>query len=199
MVEGSTDLAIKRQLILRIMEKDQSALGDLAILCGTCVMPVIERKYRDLLDEAEIGAVLNQVVYNVWRSLGSFDPAKGTFEGWLYRIAEREAINCLRSDKSEGGTIVLEFDPPTAARRLDDTSVTDQPLVKELLVVIETLPRLQRAVIRADLAAGERADDHRLARRHGSTVNSIRATRTIARKKIRDSMLRRADDGKKDE
>jgi DNA-directed RNA polymerase specialized sigma24 family protein len=155
-------------------------------------MPTLASRFRDVLDEMELGAVLNAVVFNVWRSAGSFNPAKGNLEGWLYRIAEREAVNRIRQGRPAGDTTLLDFDPPLIGRRPDDTSFTDQPRVKELLAAIDQLPRLQRAVIRADLAAGDKADDERLALQHDSNVNSIRATRTIARKKLRD-MLERSE------
>jgi DNA-directed RNA polymerase specialized sigma24 family protein len=139
--------------------------------------------------------VLNAAVYNVWRSAGSFDPSKGDLAGWLYRIAQREVVNCLRQSKGNHGVAALDVEPAIKGRRPDDTSITDQPVVKELLEVIENLPHLQRAVIQADLAADGRADDERLARLHNSTVASVRATRTTARKKIREAMQHRIEGG----
>ena len=197
MGDGSSESSGTRRLILRLMERDEDALRDLADHCSSNTMCVLERKYYELLDASEFAAVLNQVVYNVWRSIGSYDPSKGSFDGWLYRIAEREVVNCLRQDKSGGAAAMLEFDPSVDGRRPDDSSFTDPPVVKELLNVIENLSPLQKAIVLADLASGDKADDERLARMHGSTVPSVRASRSIARKKIREAMPDQAYDGRK--
>lgn len=196
MADRSTEVRNDRQLVLRIIERDQDAVANLVEFLQERVMPVLAYRYRELLDEMELASVLNSVVLNVWRSAGTFDPARGNLEGWLYRIAEREAINRIRRDSAAKETTMVDFEPSLKARRPDDTSWTDQPRVKRLLAAIEQLPRLQRAVIRADLAAGDQADDERLARQHDTTVNSIRVTRSVARKKLRDLLQRtEQDDG----
>lgn len=67
-------------------------------------------------------------------------------------------------------------------------------LVADLNSVIEKLPRVQKAIILADLAAGERADDEHLAASLGNTVNSIRVSRNKARKRIGEELTKRGHD-----
>ena len=69
------------------------------------------------------------------------------------------------------------------AERIDD------PRLEGLCRAIEALPPLQKAIIKADLAAGGLADAGRLAEIHGTSKNTI----YVSRSKARETLKRQAE------
>ena len=187
------------ELILRILGGEQQALVELIQEFAARVEKSMTKRFSDVLDVEEIEGAVNAAACNVWRSASQFNPAAGSLGGWFYKIAEREVYNCIRTH--ELGDVPLDWDPTEPVRKSwGSTSYhTNGDLISALNKVIDQLPRLQKEVVLADLAAGERADDQRLADRLGSTVNAIRVSRSGARKRIREEIIKLGydpDDGR---
>lgn len=119
----------------------------------------------------------------------TFDSSKGTLGGWFLGIARNEARAVLRKKGKTGSSFVqLDFDPPFPAEEDECLSEADEQIRLALEEAIEKLPSQQRAIIEADLAAGERADNERLAEELKTTVQSIQASRWKARQRLREIM-----------
>lgn len=79
---------------------------------------------------------------------------------------------------------------PRPGRR-PSTRQADDKRLKDLEEVIEALPPLQRAIIRADIAADGTADNGRLAELHATSKNSVYVSRNKAHEAIRKGMQQR--------
>ena len=123
-----------------------------------------------------------------------YDESKGSLRVWFYKIAHNAARDILRGEKRHEA-IPLEFDPPQPAevdaQEDDHDHPEQQKLSLDLREAVASLPRLQKAIIEADLASGGTADSQRLAQALGSTVNSIYVSRSQAISKLREDMRRR--------
>lgn len=148
-----------------------------------------------MLDDMQIDEALSQASQRVWKNGRRFDPSLGTLRSWLYVIAR----NCARR--------VLEVERRNSALRyVDDLDSAAQPqpaepsepegrpwepsFVIDLRHCIHGLPRMQRAIVLADLAAGGSAPAKDLAATLETSTNSVYVSRNHARKAIRTAMLR---------
>jgi len=134
------------------------------------------------LDAAEIHDIL---VDAILRLMETFDPLRGSPAGWLVFLAHRAAIDKLRSPRTS-----LEPREPLADQPAANGLPTPlegliyQERLAEIRAALCSLSDLERAIIEADLDAGEPADAARLAARLGTTTGSIYAARRRARKKL---------------
>lgn len=109
-----SDRQLLSDALRRVGEKSQSALQEVysrthAKLFGLCL--------RILGDEGEAEDALQDTYIKVWKSAGSFDPARSSPITWLAAIARNGAIDRLRSQGKSRSTQPIE-----AARDVADLS-----------------------------------------------------------------------------
>ena len=82
------------QLIAAIKQKDQKAFYALYDKYAGALYGVIIRMCRDsgLAEE-----LLQESFLKVWNKIDQFDPEKGRFYTWAYRIARNTALNAMRN------------------------------------------------------------------------------------------------------
>ena len=161
---------------------------------GPKVRGWLRKRFGEVLSEIELGEAFNQATYNVWRFADRFDETKGNFGSWYLRIAYRTAQGILRRETKHLSRN-LEYDPaydPAVDHSKDDRdrSYYSDECVSDLQAIVNgRLKGLQRAIVLADLLAGEQADSERLAEVQNTSVNTIKVSRNKARKNIRKWML----------
>lgn len=183
------------QFIQQILQRDENALRAVIARFGGQICNSLKKRFNPTLSEQDLEECFNQAAWKLWRFANKFDPGKASLGTWFYKIAERKVLDHLRSDSSDA--VRLEVDPPGEARRKSTDSTSQRGnggLLQDLYAVIEKLPRLQKAIILADLEAGERANDEELAKALNTTINSIRVSRNKARKRIYKEMTARNHD-----
>lgn len=126
---------------------------------------------------------------SIWHAAIRFDEAKGTLRAWAFVIARNCALRILQTRRrtilrSESDLDLIAAKttvrhPPTAERLR---------MLADLQACIAKLPRLQQAVIRADLEAGNAMPAEELATRLGTTPNSIYVSRLKGRQGLRAAM-----------
>jgi RNA polymerase sigma-70 factor (ECF subfamily) len=111
-------------LIRRSQTGDKGAFSDLF------------HKYKNLvyrtaylmLDNADDAQdVLQEVFIQVHKSLSTFQPSKGAFTTWLYRITVNHCLNRRRKRR----LFVLSFDQVSSALLIDHTSLLENQLAEE--------------------------------------------------------------------
>ncbi len=134
--------------------------------------------------------------HNVWRFADRFKPSEGDFGSWLIRIVQRAALSIIRGEKKHVAK-ELEFDPEhdPADHCEDDPpecGSAEMTRVEMMEDIIENeLTGFEQIVARADLAVGGTADSHRLATENSKSLNTVYATRSKVREKIRSRILER--------
>jgi RNA polymerase sigma factor (sigma-70 family) len=195
MADDSSSHADEEALAIRMMDKEEEALSEVLGLYGAMVKGWLIKRFSSDLQPAEIDEAFNVAIFNLWRFAHKFDKSKGSLGGWFLRIAQRAALSVLRREK-EHQAKHLEYDPAyDPAGECLDSSEDPSPdkqtkkRLKDLNEVIDALPPLQRAIKRADIAAGGTADAGRLAEIHGTSNNSIYVSRAKGHEAIKNGML----------
>ncbi len=188
--DGST--VTDSDIALMMAEKDQNGLRLFLERYGGRIKAYLVKYYSSVLHEGELEEALNAAVYNIWRFADRYHEGKGFLSSWCIRIAQRAAQSIVRREmkyRSKNLEYDVSYDPagdPPVEETAEGLDQADDPRLENLHRAIETLPSLQRAIIKADLAAGNGlADAGRLAEIYGTSKNSIYVSRSKARENLK--------------
>lgn len=74
------------------------------------LMYSICKKYSE--NQQTIVSLINEGFLKIFMNIGTFDPAKGNFEGWAKKIIINTAIDYMRSQKNENKLVLFEDNQP---------------------------------------------------------------------------------------
>jgi RNA polymerase sigma-70 factor (ECF subfamily) len=138
-------------LAARVARGDRTALDALYDRHASTVLGLAIRITGERTSAEDI---LQETFWRIWQNAGSYQPERGLFTGWLFRIARNLAIDAYRRHSVRPQTIPAEMadaDPILDRIPDPDINVTEQAQsnVRNELVrdAMKTLPREQRQVI----------------------------------------------------
>ena len=172
------------------VERREAALEELLRKHGGIVKGTVRKQFGSQLAYGEEHEVLIRTAAKVWKYAHSFDDTKAKLTTWLVSIALREAIDLIAENQPDFdlvGEEVLDARFFESGSEEEPTK-EDKKVVRDLNLVVSRLPKLQRAIIEADLACGDVADGERLAELHGTSKNSIYVSRNKAHATIEREM-----------
>ncbi|MEO1487602.1 MAG: RNA polymerase sigma factor [Bacteroidota bacterium] len=85
------------QLTKRVAEGDERALYQLYNKYSSAIYGVILRMCRD---EDQAKDLLQETFVKIWKNIDGYDPEKGRFYTWAYRIARNTVLNSIRKQKN---------------------------------------------------------------------------------------------------
>ena len=168
--------------------RDPEGLARLLGDHGGLVRACLRMEFGNALDDLEIDEAMNSMVINVWRS-HSFDATKGTLRAWATVIARNCALQILRLRMRRSIPSRPDLDHFAVAPPNQKLSLSERERQRaDLHECMKRLPPLQRAVLQADFDAGCSVPAEPLAKKFGTTTNSIYVSRQKARKALREAM-----------
>lgn len=181
------------EIVAMLRAGGEEGLRQILRVYGPRVKWLLKDRFGDLLADLDAAAVLNEALLKVYTSIGMFDPSKGTLGTWFWRIAMNTARDLLRGQRRHRHEPLTEdpYEPGEPGESLAEEETMPAPVLRDLQEAIESLPDLQRSIIRADLACGGVAGAAWLARRYGTTESSIYVSRNKARENLRKAMRQR--------
>lgn len=177
--------------IVRLLQaRDTAGIRKLLAIHGPGVRMCVRKAYGDLLSESEMDDVTNKAAFHAWRFAESFDAERGTLRAWFLVIARNAARGLLRERQRRGFETRAELDAVAAAEPGEEVpSMPPASFVEAVRECIESLPRLQRSIIQADMRSGDVANAEELARTLHTSKNSIYVSRSLARQALRRKLL----------
>ena len=169
---------------------DESAFAEIVRRYSPRVFSVASRffRQRSLVEEAA-----QEVFLKAYTQLGSFE-GRGSFEGWLTRIATNTCLNMVRSAKRRPELTVSDLTDDESGW-LDQQSAGEgeQPSVENNVVAADLADRLlsvlspedQQALLMID---GEQASVKEVAEATGWSESKVKVRAFRARKKVREAM-----------
>jgi RNA polymerase sigma-70 factor (ECF subfamily) len=138
--------------------------------------------------------VLQETFWRVWRSAASYQSQRGSFTGWLFRIARNLAIDAYRRRNIRPRPITDVDNSDAKMDQVPDPNidVAEQSIVlleqKQVLGAMATLPRLQRQVIEMAYFYGMTRQE--IAEATGEALGTIHTRARLALKKLRQELQR---------
>jgi RNA polymerase sigma-70 factor (ECF subfamily) len=167
------------QLIQRMVERDQTALGELYDRYGRLLFSLIQ---RILGDRSEAEEVLQEVFVQAWTRCGTYDATLGSVVGWLVRVARNRAIDRLRANGVRGRTIEttpLEVTTP-------ESHAWNGERARAVMRALNGLPPEQRLLI--EQAYFEGLTQSELAARHQLPLGTVKTRMRMGLQALRGEL-----------
>lgn len=183
-----------RETVRLLKNRRPEGLHQVLTNYGPKVRWYLRKEFRGTLDEPEIDEAINLAAHRVWRWATDYDETKGTLRAWFYMISRSCALSVLRREsRQRRAQKVEDWDHTTvliAQPSREAPSPTHRKFIEDLRFCIDKLAPLQMSIIKADLRTGDVADAGELAKTHRTTKNSIYASRSIARKRLKKELIK---------
>jgi RNA polymerase sigma factor (sigma-70 family) len=132
-----------KQVCERLVAGDEAALGELYDECSPLVYGLAARVTRDWAAAEDI---TQEVFVRVWENPQAFDPARGTWRGWLGTMTHRRAVDWVRRSAARHRR-TADAATPAAAPDPEEMAVAGW-VAKSVQVAVDDLPAAQREAIR---------------------------------------------------
>lgn len=181
------------EILRSLVDRQGTGLRMLLDTHGGIVRGAIARSFYPRLQTDEIDDVMSTAAFLAWRNAPSFELERGTLRAWLFVIARNEALQTLRRKQQDAArratdVDVVEIPRPGPLPDPDPKTGLDTEFLTTLQSCVCKLPRLQRAIIEADLRSGDVADAKELANQLGTTANTVYVSRNKARMALRKQL-----------
>ena len=128
------------ELVAKAQAGDRDAFG---VLYGIYIKKIYDFVYFRTASKEAAEDLVSDIFIKVLERIGKFDPAKGSFSSWLYRVARNHMIDSHRTKRS---AISLEGVDPSD-EGLQSEGVEDVVLFRQAAKLLEGLKADQREVV----------------------------------------------------
>ncbi|MBO6178756.1 MAG: RNA polymerase sigma factor [Selenomonadaceae bacterium] len=141
---------------------------------------IAKTKNETLADE-----IASDTFTRMYRHLKSYDPNKGAFSTWLFRIAQN-ALYKKNQDKHAVHDAEWDenFDPSAPETEMPERQFLNKERNKEILEAIAKLPKRQQDIIKMKYWMDMKSDE--IAQKLSIAPSSVRVTLKKAREKLRE-------------
>jgi RNA polymerase sigma-70 factor (ECF subfamily) len=208
--KNATDASMRINNESRLVQShDQTALERLSneILAtqvargSSAALEVLYDRYASMIlgvslkvigDRAAAEDVLQETFWRVWQSADTYQSQRGSFTGWLFRIARNLAIDAYRRRNVRPQTII---DTNNANPILEQTPDPDTDVAEQAQSVLKnrqvqsalgSLPRLQRQVLEMAYFYGMTRQE--IAEATGEALGTIHTRARLGLQKLREEL-----------
>ena len=141
-------------------------------------------------DRSSAEELVQEVFLKVWRSSATFDPSRGSFSTWLYKVTRNVALDLHRkrarrlSPLPDGGPHLAAARDPSAGPQ---EIVDDSWLSWRVSRALEGLSRAHREVI--ELAYFQGLSQREISRRTGVPLGTVKTRTSSAMKRLREGLV----------
>ena len=141
-------------------------------------------------DPALAEELLQETFWRVWQRAVSYEPGRGSFTGWLFRIARNLAIDAYRRNRTRPHAIAGSRDAEPILDRIPDldSNVPEQAQSRldalQVQNALAILPRPQRQVL--EMAYFYGLTRHEIAEATGEALGTIHTRARLGLQKLRE-------------
>lgn len=174
-------------LARRVTQGDSAALEALYDRYAPAILAMALKILRDRRGAEE---VLQETFWRVWKHAGQYQPERGAFAGWLFRITRNLALDTYRRNATRPQeTIQMEGDEPILDRMPDpdmDTPAQSEGNLKarQVQAALRNLPPAQRRVI--ELAYFYGMTRQEIATQTGEALGTIHTRARLGLQRLRE-------------
>jgi RNA polymerase sigma-70 factor (ECF subfamily) len=178
-------------LIARVTRGDRTALEVLYDRHAATVMSIC---FKIIADRAAAEDVLQETFWRVWQNASTYQSQRGSFTGWLFRIARNLAIDVYRRDRRRPQAITETGEANPILDQLPDIdiNVAEQTQTnfdaQQVRNALKTLPREQRQVV--ELAYFYGMTRQEIADKTGEPLGTIHTRARLGLQKLRQELER---------
>ena len=164
------------ETIRRVLDGETDCFGVLVEKYQKKIVGTIYHMTRDHHLSEDLG---QDVFLEVYRNLPSFNPARGSFSTWLYRIAQNKTLNAIKRKKP----VFLSEIPEAASPRNAFHEVASEELHAEFDRILARLPFKQKtAFVWAEI---EQLSYQEISEIEGVSVGTVKSRINSARQQLR--------------
>lgn len=174
-------MADETSIIRAVLDGDVESFRDLVLRYEK---PII-RMVKNIIDDHHICEDIAQdVFFDAYRKLGSYDAARGNFSTWLFTIARNKSINALKKKKC----CSIYNVPETLNLSCPADSLVENEFFEQLDEVLRNLPLKQKTAF--ILAEFEKLPYEQVAQIEGVRIGTIKSRINRAKEKLRTALKR---------
>jgi RNA polymerase sigma-70 factor (ECF subfamily) len=176
-------------LIARVTRGDRTALEALYDRHAATVMGIC---FRIIADRAAAEDVLQETFWRVWQNASTYQSQRGSFTGWLFRIARNLAIDVYRRDRRRPQAIMQTSDADPILDQMPDLdiNVSEQAQAnldaQQVRNALKNLPREQSQVI--ELAYFYGMTRQEISEATGEALGTIHTRARLGLQKLRQEL-----------
>lgn len=180
-------------IALRLMEGDESVLGDILQHYGPALEKAIDMRFTPLAAE-DAEEVAADAVLRLWQHRRHYDPCKASVRTLLYRIAVNRAKDVIalgwqkarRTEEQVDPDFLSQFEAP---EEMVELPPDDEKLRNDVNVALSVLSEHQRRILETGAFAGSaRVKDSVLAKELGIPVARVAVERHRGKKKLAERL-----------
>ena len=178
-------------LVIQVARGNPAALE---VLYDRYASTVLGISVKVIGDQALAEDVLQETFWRVWQSVGTYQSQRGSFTGWLFRIARNLAIDAYRRRNVRPQAIVSanSSDPLIDQTPDPDMDVAEQAQAllknRQIRKALASLPAVQRQVIEMAYFYGMTRQE--IAEATGEALGTIHTRARLALQKLRGEFER---------
>ena len=194
--ESDTVRSSDEAMVTQVAQGSSAALETLYDRYSAAVLGLA---LRIVGERAAAEDVLQETFWRVWKSAAAYEPQRGSFTSWLFRIARNLAIDAYRrrnvrpqvipADKEGASNLDETADPDMDVAAQAQSSMEDQ----QVRHALHSLPGVQRQVI--ELAYFYRMTRQEIAEATGEALGTIHTRARLALQKLREELGRQKFEG----
>jgi len=183
-------------LAARVARGDSAALEALYDRHASAVLGVL---LKVIGERATAEDALQETFWRVWKSASTYESARGSFTGWLFRIARNLAIDAFRRMNVRPQTLSSPDDVDALSDRTSapDADVPAQAQAdfrnRQVRSALASLPKVQRQVI--ELAYFYGMTRQEIAEATGEALGTIHTRARLGLQKLREELEREEFEG----
>ena len=167
----------------RVAAGEESATAELYDRFGALVYRMA---IQAMPNRAEAEDAVQEVFIRLWRTAGRYDPSRAALVTWVMLITRRHLVDRLRRTRARVKAGPIDGSEPTAAPVTGDEhpGMEQSERFAELLKRVETLPELQRTVVKRAYLGGQTL--RQIADELGTPIGTVKSALSRALVRLRE-------------